>query len=57
VPSGIGSVVTIEPEGAAIACAKILGLEDAETAVKVKAYQEGKRKDLEAANESVKQLK
>ena len=28
VPSGIGSVVTIEPEGAAIATAKILALED-----------------------------
>ena len=30
VPSGIGSVVTIEPEGAAIAAAKILALEDTE---------------------------
>ena len=29
VPSGIGCVVTIEPEGAAIAVAKILALEDA----------------------------
>ncbi len=28
VPSGIGSVVTIEPEGAAIVAAKILALED-----------------------------
>ena len=40
VPSGIGSVVTIEPEGAAIATAKILGLQDKELEVKVKAYQE-----------------
>lgn len=57
VPSGIGSVVTIEPEGAAIATAKILGLQDKELEVKVKAYQESKKKELDKANESVKKLK
>ncbi len=57
VPSGIGSVVTVEPEGAAIVAAKILGLEDRELEIKVKNYQEGKRKDIEKANESVKKLK
>jgi 5-(carboxyamino)imidazole ribonucleotide mutase len=57
VPSGIGSVVTIEPEGAAIAAAKILALEDAELLVSVKGYQDSKKKDLEKANESVKKLK
>jgi 5-(carboxyamino)imidazole ribonucleotide mutase len=57
VPSGIGSVVTIEPEGAAIAAAKILALEDTELQVNVKGYQDSKRKDLEKANESVKKLK
>ena len=57
VPSGIGSVVTIEPEGAAIAAAKILGLEDAGIAENVKEYQSQKRKELEKANESVKKLK
>jgi 5-(carboxyamino)imidazole ribonucleotide mutase len=57
VPSGIGSVVTIEPEGAAIAAAKILGLEDAVLAAGVKEYQVGKRKELDKANESVKKLK
>ena len=57
VPSGIGSVVTIEPEGAAIAVAKILGLEDADLIANVKGYQEDKRKELEKANESVKKLK
>lgn len=57
VPSGIGSVVTIEPEGAAIATAKILGLQDKELEVKVKAYQEIKKKELDIANESVKKLK
>ena len=57
VPSGIGSVVTIEPEGSAIATAKILALEDPTLAVSVKAYQEAKRKELEKANESIKKLK
>ena len=57
VPSGIGSVVTIEPEGAAIATAKILGLQDKELDVNVKAYQENKKKELDKANESVKKLK
>jgi 5-(carboxyamino)imidazole ribonucleotide mutase len=57
VPSGIGSVVTIEPEGAAIAAAKILSLQDPELETNVKAYQEGKKKELEKANESVKKLK
>jgi 5-(carboxyamino)imidazole ribonucleotide mutase len=57
VPSGIGSVVTIETEGAAIAAAKILALEDASILANVRGYQDSKRKDLEKANESVKQLK
>jgi phosphoribosylcarboxyaminoimidazole (NCAIR) mutase len=50
-------VVTIETEGAAIATAKILALEDAELLANVMAYQDSKRKDLEKANESVKKLK
>ncbi len=57
VPSGIGSVVTIEPEGAAIATAKILALEDSELLANVKGYQDSKRKDLEKANELVKKIK
>ena len=57
VPSGIGSVVTIEPEGAAIAAAKIMAIDDAQLATLVKAYQEQKRKELEVANESIKKLK
>ncbi len=57
VPSGIGCVVTIEPEGAAIATAKILALEDQALAATVKAYQEGKRKELDKANEAIKNLK
>jgi 5-(carboxyamino)imidazole ribonucleotide mutase len=57
VPSGIGSVVTIEPEGAAIAVAKILSLQDVNLEDNVKTYQESKKKELDKANESVKKLK
>lgn len=57
VPSGIGCVTTIEPEGAAIAAAKILALEDPKILANIRNYQEAKRKDLEKADESVKQLK
>ena len=56
-PSGIGSVVTIEPEGAAIAVAKIFALGDSEMAERVKNYQAAKKKELEKANESIKKLK
>ncbi len=57
VPSGVGSVVTIEPEGAAIAAAKIFALEDAVAAETIKGYQASKKKELAKANESVKKLK
>ncbi|MEM3616822.1 MAG: AIR carboxylase family protein [Candidatus Bathyarchaeia archaeon] len=57
VPSGIGSVVTIEPEGAAIAAAKILALEDKRLEECIRAYQKGKREEIEKADESVKKLK
>jgi len=57
VPSGIGSVVTIEPEGAAIAAAKILSLQNPELETNVQAYQESKRKDLDKANETIRKLK
>ena len=57
VPSGIGSLVTIEPEGAAIAAAKILALEDKELENHVKEYQLGKKKEIGTANEIIKKLK
>ncbi len=57
VPSGVGSVVTIEPEGAAIAAAKIFGLEDAEIQKILMEYHASKRKEIEKANESVVKLK
>jgi 5-(carboxyamino)imidazole ribonucleotide mutase len=57
VPSGIGSVITIEPEGAAIATAKIFAVENTEMAQIIKNYQTSKRTELEQANESIKKLK
>ncbi len=57
VPSGIGLVTTIEPEGAAIAAAKIFALQDNELDKRVKAYQLEKRKDIEQANETIKNMK
>jgi 5-(carboxyamino)imidazole ribonucleotide mutase len=57
VPSGIGSTVTIEPEGAAIAAAKILALEDKALEQRVKDYQSTKKEAIEKANASVKKLK
>ncbi len=57
VPSGIGSTVTIEPEGAAIAAAKILALEDKALETRVKAYQSSKKQAIQKANGYVKNLK
>ncbi|MEM2336426.1 MAG: AIR carboxylase family protein [Candidatus Bathyarchaeia archaeon] len=57
VPSGIGSIVTIEAEGAAIAAAKILALEDKKLEERIRAYQKEKRGEIERADDSVKKLK
>ena len=57
VPSGIGSLVTIEPEGAAIAAAKIFALENRDLEKCVKDYQSAKKKAIEKANGEVKKLK
>jgi len=57
VPSGIGSVVTLEPEGAAIAAAKIFALEDKKIAERVREYQLAKKREIEKADEAVKKLK
>lgn len=56
VPSGIGSTVTIEPEGAAIAAAKILALDDKALTERVKSHQNKKKKELEKANAALKNL-
>jgi 5-(carboxyamino)imidazole ribonucleotide mutase len=57
VPSGIGSTMTIEPEGAAIAAVKILALEDRELEKRVKDLQLAKKKTIEKANLSIKKIK
>jgi 5-(carboxyamino)imidazole ribonucleotide mutase len=57
VPSGVGSVVTIEPEGAAIAAAKIFALQDEDLAERLRNYQQSKKREIEKADESVKKLK
>lgn len=57
VPSGIGSLVTIEPEGAAIAAAKIFAIEDQQLAKRVREYQLAKKEEIERADESIKKLK
>jgi 5-(carboxyamino)imidazole ribonucleotide mutase len=57
VPSGVGSVVTLEPEGAAIAAAKILALNDKKLEECVKAYQLAKKKEIERADKAIKEGK
>lgn len=57
VPSGIGSLVTVEAEGAAIAAAKILALTDENLGKQIASYQEEKKKELERADERVRNLK
>jgi 5-(carboxyamino)imidazole ribonucleotide mutase len=57
VPSGVASLVTIEPEGAAVAVAKIFATEDLALEKKVLAYQKAKKREIEKADESVRRLK
>lgn len=57
VPSGIGCVVTIEAEAAAIATAKIFALENKELEKKIVEYQSEKKKDIEKADEVIKNMK
>jgi 5-(carboxyamino)imidazole ribonucleotide mutase len=57
VPSGVASLVTIEPEGAALAAAKILAVEDKELEKRIEKYQQAKKREIEKADESAKKLK
>ena len=57
VPSGVASLVTIEPEGAALAVAKILAVEDKELEKRIQEYQQAKKSEIEKADESAKKLK
>jgi phosphoribosylcarboxyaminoimidazole (NCAIR) mutase len=47
----------IEPEGAAIAAAKIFAVEDRTLEKKVREYQNAKKREIEKADESVRKLK
>jgi 5-(carboxyamino)imidazole ribonucleotide mutase len=57
VPSGVGSVVTIEPEGAAVVAAKIFAVDDKELADRVRECQQEKRKEIEKADDAVRKAK
>jgi len=54
VPSGVASVVTIEPEGAALAAAKMLAIQDEELEKCISDYQQSKKRDIEKADESTR---
>jgi 5-(carboxyamino)imidazole ribonucleotide mutase len=54
VPSGIASLVIVEPEGAALAAAKILAVQDQELERCIREYQQAKRKEIEKADEFLK---
>lgn len=56
VPSGVASVVTIEPEGAALAAAKILAVHDEELEKRISDYQQSKKRDIEKADESTRKM-
>ena len=57
VPSGIGSIVTIEPEGAALAAAKILAICDEALERRIEKYQSMKRQAVEEADEAIGKMK
>jgi len=54
VPSGIGLVVTLEPEGAAIAAAKIFALGDKNLAKRVAKYQDSNKREIEEADAEIR---
>jgi 5-(carboxyamino)imidazole ribonucleotide mutase len=56
VPSGVASVVTIEPEGAALAAAKMLAVQDEELEKRIGDYQQSKKRDIEKADESTRKM-
>jgi 5-(carboxyamino)imidazole ribonucleotide mutase len=57
VPSGIGMTVTIEPEGAAIATAKILSLNNSELAKRIENHQMAMKREIEKADNTIKKVK
>lgn len=53
-PSGVCPLTILEPEEAGLAAIKILALSDKNLESKIEAYQEEKKKELEKADEEVK---
>jgi 5-(carboxyamino)imidazole ribonucleotide mutase len=56
VPSGVGSLVTVEPEGAAVAAAKIFALEDIQSARLVRECQLKNKRKIEASDKTVREI-
>jgi 5-(carboxyamino)imidazole ribonucleotide mutase len=54
-PSGVGSLVTVEPEGAAIAVAKIFALENEVLVEKVHDLQASKKREIDGADKIVRE--
>lgn len=52
-PSGVAPLTILSPENAALAAAKILGLSSPEIRVKIAAFQEKKRNELEEADRNL----
>ena len=52
-PSAVAPMVVLEPENAALAAAKILGLQDKQVQERVKAYQSRLRESLEKDDQEV----
>lgn len=53
IPSGIGTIVTIEPEAAAIAAAKIFALSDRKIAKEIRKQQDDSKSKIESADKAV----
>lgn len=57
VPSGIGSVVVIEPEAAAIAAAKIFAVKDKKLSKRIQKYQNERKMEIERADSTIRKMK
>ncbi len=55
-PSGVGPMVVLDPENAALAAAKIIGIYDKDVKRKVINYQRKKKEEVYKADEEVKNL-
>jgi len=57
VPSGVAPLVTVEPEAAALAAAKIFALHDKTLEKRVIELQEAKKREVEKADEKIRKIK